>query len=397
MTAWDRNLRIVYYVRICFSLLFSIAVITLFWTKYGLDLLDIFWLQALFSLAVVCFEIPTGYIGDKLGRRRTLQLACLLAACGWLLYSLSRCFWQFLTAELVLGLAFSFLSGTDTSLVYESLQEAGKTDTFTRLEGRQHGAQMAAEALSTLAGGVLAMFLPVPWLLAASGAAALTALIACLGIAEPRRQAYEHPRGTWYGLYKIARFIFLRSRVVRFVVPFMAAAMLSTMLGVWLYQPLWQDRRIPVWLFGVLWAAISLPAVLTSHFADRIEKRIGPKKLLWLLPLPPLLGYLFLACVPGWPALAGAYVVNLLRGLTFPVLGRYIHAETFSDKRATVMSVASWVFRLGYFLAGPLVGWIGRDYSFTAAFAACAVVSLIGLGVFLPALSRAVGSPEPAA
>ena len=35
--------------------------------NYGLDILDIFWLQAIFSVSIVILEIPTGYIGDKLG------------------------------------------------------------------------------------------------------------------------------------------------------------------------------------------------------------------------------------------------------------------------------------------------------------------------------------------
>lgn len=390
MPNYRRNITIVAWVRILYALLFCVPIITLYWKRYGLDLLDIFWLQAIFSVSVLVFEIPTGFIGDLLGRKKTLLLSTGVAASGWIFYTFAHTFGQFVFAEVYLGLAFGFLSGTDTSLVYESLKNLGEEERFTRVEGRQYAGRHWGEAFAALAGGLMAGWLPLEVTFVSTGVAALAAFGLCWGITEPPRETFNHPRGTWYGLYKIARFVFLRSRMVRWVAPLMAACSLSTMLGVWLYQPLWQEKQVPVWLFGVLWAALSVPAGLASHYAHVWEKKIGPTRLLWLLPLPAVAGYICLAWAPGYWALAGAYSVTLLRGLTFPVLTKYIHAETFSDKRATVMSVQSWLFRLSYFILGPVIGWLGKHHGLSAAFAASAVVSLIGVLVFVPAVTRCI-------
>jgi MFS family permease len=391
MNKWRRNIFITYILRICFHCLFPVSVITLFWKKHGLTLLDIFLLQAIFAIAIAILEIPTGYIGDQLGRKKTLLLSCCIVAGGWIFYSFSTTFWQFITAEIILGLGLSFFSGTDTSLVYESLSACQETESFTKIQGRQMGLGHIAEAVSALSGGFLAALLPIPVLMIFTSCAIGIGIISCFFITEPERETYKHPKGTLYGLYKIARYIFLRSKFVRFALPLMAACSLSTMLGVWLYQPLWQERSVPIWLFGVLWAAMALPAAAGSSCAHWLEKKIGKKNILWLLPVPAFLGYLFLAFLPGWGAIPFLYLIPLTRGLNFPILSSYIHKETFSDKRATVLSVQSWLFRIAYFGLGPLVGWTGQTFGLSTAFIACGSITVLGTFLFIVLLINRLG------
>jgi MFS family permease len=388
---WKRNILITSILRVCHSLVFAISVITIFWKSHGLNLFDIFLLQAIFAVSIVIFEIPTGFIGDQLGRKKTLLLSYFIIAGGWIFYAISHSFWQFVIGEVTIGLGFSFFSGTDTSLVYESLHTEKRTDSFIRIEGRQLGLGQAAEAVSALIGGFCVPFLSINILMLFSACAAGAGVILCFWITEPERQPYRHPRGTLYGLYKIGRYVFLRSRIVRFAVPLIAACGLSTMLGVWLYQPLWQERGIPLWLFGVLWAGMSLPASLAGYFAHKLEKKVGKKRLLWLLPLPAIIGYICIALVPGWGAVFFIYMVPLLRGLTFPILSQYVHEETFSDKRATVFSIQSWLLRFAYFVSGPLVGAIGEMWGLSWAFVSCASISFISTGIFIPSLVSRIG------
>lgn len=390
MKKYILNIRIILLIRICMSLLFCVSVITLFWKKYGLDLFDIFVLQAIFALSIVIFEVPTGHIADKIGRKKTLFLSTGIAFFGWMFYSISSNFFQFVIVEVVLGIAFSFLSGTDSSLLFESLSACGEEKSYTKYEGRQHALQFWAEAFSAFIGGILAGFISFRILLLLSCLSTLIAFISCFWIKEPERKPYYHPRGTLYGMYKIARFVFLKSKVVKYVLPLMAMFSLSTMLGVWLYQPIWEEIKIPVWMFGFLWALLSLPAGLAGHFAHEIECLIGKKKIIWLLPLPVIIGYLMTAFLPGYLVLIGIYIVPLLRGFNIPILLKYIHEETFSDKRATVISIQNWIFRLSYFCIAPLIGFIGKNYNIRIAFIACAFIVLITTGVFVPLVTRRI-------
>ena len=39
-------------------------IITIFYTEHGLSLHEVFLIQAIFSIAVVLFEVPSGYFAD---------------------------------------------------------------------------------------------------------------------------------------------------------------------------------------------------------------------------------------------------------------------------------------------------------------------------------------------
>jgi MFS family permease len=381
---WRRNITLLTFIRINFSLIFAISVIASYWEKNGLSIFDIFLLQAIFSFSVVLFEIPTGYIGDRLGRKRTILLAAVINAAGWLVYSSLRFFWGFAAGEVILGLSLAFLSGTDSAVVFESLKELKREDDYCRVEGRIKGLYHLGAAFASITGGVCAVFLPVPALMLATGGVAAVSFVLALFIREPEYEVYTHRRGTLYGFYKIFRYVFLRSRIVRAALPLLAACSLATMLGVWLYQPFWQARRVPLWLFGILWACLFIPSFLGSHFAHRVEKLLGRRGVIFLLPLPPLVGYALAGILPGYWALAPIYLVNLLFGLAPPILGRYIQEETFSDKRATVMSIGSFLFRISYCLLGPLVGFIANRRSVETAFLAAAGISAVSILALIP-------------
>ncbi|MBN1797971.1 MAG: MFS transporter [Spirochaetales bacterium] len=381
---WQRNIVLLTIIKINFSMIFAIAVIASYWKEHGLSLFDIFLLQAIFSFSVVLFEIPTGYIGDRLGRKRTILLAAAINVVGWIIYSSFRFFWGFVAAEITLGLSLAFLSGTDSAVIFESLKELKRQGDYSKVLGRINGLFHLGAAFSSITGGICAMFFPVWWLMLATGSIALASFSLAFFITEPTYEVYKHHRGTVYGFYKIFRYVFLRSKIVRAALPLLAACSLATMLGVWLYQPFWTAREVPIWLFGILWACLFIPSGLGSHFAHKAENILGRRGIIFMLPLPPLIGYVLAGILPGYWALIPIYFVNILYGLAPPLLGKYIQEETFSDKRATVMSIGSFLFRISYCLLAPLVGFIANRLRIETAFFAIAGISSLLIIIFIP-------------
>lgn len=82
---------------------------------------EIFIIQSVFAIGVVLFEVPTGYFSDVVGRKKTLLLGSIIGTLWLALYSFSSWFWSFLFAELILWLGSSFISGTDSAMLYETL------------------------------------------------------------------------------------------------------------------------------------------------------------------------------------------------------------------------------------------------------------------------------------
>ena len=98
-------------------------IIWLFYEENGLTITDLFVIQAIYSVTIALIEIPSGYVADVLGRKNSMVIGTFFGFLGILTYSLSFGFDGFLLAALCLGVGQSFISGSDTALMYDSLVE----------------------------------------------------------------------------------------------------------------------------------------------------------------------------------------------------------------------------------------------------------------------------------
>ena len=147
--------------------LLPMAIITLFWKdQIGLSLSEILLLQALFSLATLIMEFPSGYLSDRLGYRFALNLACLFGITGWATYTFAGSFAGVLVAEIQLGISYAFISGADSALLYETLRHEGKEEEYAKHDGRMTAWAQAGEAAGAIGAGALYAWFPLlPFLL----------------------------------------------------------------------------------------------------------------------------------------------------------------------------------------------------------------------------------------
>lgn len=124
-----------YIFQILCGLFFSVPVMVLFWQDNGLSLTEIMILQSLFSITIVLLEVPTGYFADVFGRRKALIYSSLFSFFGFVIYSLSYNFYQFLLAEILLAFAISLTSGADSALLYDTLKDLKKENLYKKIWG----------------------------------------------------------------------------------------------------------------------------------------------------------------------------------------------------------------------------------------------------------------------
>src|SRR5262245_11899152 len=111
------------------------GVNTLFLIHAGLDIFGVFVANAVFTAAMVIFEVPTGVVADTSGRRTSFLLSTVvlcLATLGYVAVSLvgGGLFW-FCVMSVFLGLGFTFYSGAVEAWLVDALTAAhfeGKLD-----------------------------------------------------------------------------------------------------------------------------------------------------------------------------------------------------------------------------------------------------------------------------
>ncbi len=354
--------------------LFPMPIITLFWTdQIGMSIADVMALQAVFGVAVVLCEFPSGYLADRVGYRMSLLVGAALWCAGWLAYAWAASFGAVVVAEVILGAGAAFISGADRALLWTSLAAAGRSGEYTRWEGRVRAAAQTSEAVSAAAGGWLYAITPrLPfWLQVPVAALELTSILALEETRHPPSDGHRsHLERAWH----VVRFTLWRHPRLRAAMALAVALGLSSFVMVWLIQPYMQARGVPVSWFGPLWAAAHLWLAGVTLASARVVDALGVRATLFGCCLLVPLGYVGLAATTSAWGVAFYLGFMTLRGLQGPILARVMQEDAPAEDRASVLSLAALLFRLSFVLVGPSIGVLVDRLGMDAAFAVLAVV-----------------------
>ncbi|WP_217447650.1 MFS transporter [Maribellus comscasis] len=383
MASLNKNITQLYLIKISKWFNLVMPVVVLFYQDNGMGMHEIFVLKAIYSVAIVFMEIPSGWMADVWGRKKTLILGSILGSGGFLIYSFSYGFWAFVIAEIILGIGHSFVSGADSAMLFDSLKVSNKTRKYVKLEGRITSVGNFAEAIAGIAGGFLAaVSLRTPFYFQ-FGVAAI-AIPAAFTLVEPK----IHSTGQIHTLKKLVQNIkvtFIQNHNLRIAILLSAVTGTATLTFAWLVQPFFKAINLPVEMFGIFWTALNLTVGVSSVFAHSFERFAGKKWSLISIIILLAIGYFFSGITVSVYGLAFLFLFYLVRGLATPILKNYINQYTESEVRATMLSVRNFVIRISFAGIGPLLGYITDHINLTSAFIlAGGIYLLAALVIVLP-------------
>lgn len=134
-------------------------VYVLMFQAKGLSLTQISFLLAIWSLAVVVFEVPTGIIADHWSRKNMLLLGGLSKAIGYITWFFADGFALFAIGFILWGISESFCSGSEEALLFDNLKANREEEQFGEIYGKGTFYSGVGVALSSLTGGFLAALL----------------------------------------------------------------------------------------------------------------------------------------------------------------------------------------------------------------------------------------------
>ncbi|MBI2666841.1 MFS transporter, partial [Candidatus Woesearchaeota archaeon] len=178
------------------ELLFIVPVIVIFWQENGLSLTKIMILQALYTLSIALFEVPTGVFADKIGRKHSLAIGAFVLFIAAVVYSFGHNFWQFVIAEVIWGLGVTFTSGADSAFVYDTLKQSKKENDFKKIWGNSKSVEYFAAGTAAILGGFIATYsLRLNWVLVA--VVMLLLFFVSLSFHEPKHYKKLKQKNYW--------------------------------------------------------------------------------------------------------------------------------------------------------------------------------------------------------
>ncbi|HKL28842.1 MAG TPA: MFS transporter, partial [Natrialbaceae archaeon] len=251
---------------------------------------------AVFSLASVAAEIPTGYLGDLVGRRGSLALGSLLRFAALGTYPFVETKLAILAIHGVWATGRTFRSGTVDAWLYETLKARFDESEYARIEGRGSTVLLVTSAAGAIAGALLYTVDPAYPFLANAGLALLGLPILFTFPAVATGASDDEV----FTVREAVRTLRLQAGrpAIRWLVVYAAIFQATFSVTRSLEQPALNAVGIPVAGLGVLYAAFKLVSAGAASTAGWFEEALGARGVFALLVPLYAVAYAALAVVP---------------------------------------------------------------------------------------------------
>ncbi len=343
---------------------FLAPIIVLFWQANGLSFTQIMVLQAIFAAVIILLELPTGFFADVYGRKKSLILSGILLGAGAFAYSIGTNFYHFLTAEIIWAVGVSFLSGTDSAFLYDTLSGLKREKQYKKVFGNVLFLTLLATAIGSVFGGIIGAF-SFRLAIAAFIPSTLIFVLIILAAKEPPRKKPIYEKGYAHALLKIIRFSLVKSVEVRWLIIYSAMISVAGSFAFYLFQPYFSQAGLKIEHIGIAFAFLFIVAALASKFAHAIESLIGKRASLIMLPFISAAALFLMAEFVSPASVIFVSALFFVFGFTPVIVEDYINRIVWSDKRATVMSLNNMGERVLFIIFAPLVGKGADIYGIT--------------------------------
>ncbi len=377
---------------------------TLFLLDAGLSITEAFAANAVFTVGMVLFEVPTGIVADTFGRRTSYLLGSATLMASTLLYfwmwNISAPLWAWALASMLLGLGFTFFSGATEAWLVDGLNATKYQGTLEAAFAKGQIAGGVAMLAGTVAGGALAQMtnLGVPYLVR-TAILAVTFVAAFLLMRDigftPRKNASVLQEAR--GILKSSLDYGLRNPPVRWL---MLAAPFSGGVGIYTFyamQPYLlelygkSDSFAIAGLAAAIVAGAQIAGGLLVHYVHKVFRRATSVLLVGLLMSASAL--LLIGLAPNfWFALAMLTIWAIMFAATSPIRDAFINALIPSAQRATVLSSDNLLTSSGGVFAQPALGKVADVWSYGTSYLVGAGIQLLALPFIL--LTRREKVPE---
>lgn len=369
------NIPQLYIIKLAKWLMLTMPIVFLFYQENGMGTQELFILKAAYSFAIVILEIPSGYIGDIWGRKNSMLIGSILGTVGFGIYCVTSGFYGFLIAEIILGVGQSFISGSDSALLYDSLLEAKQEGQYLKNEGRLISVGNYAEAIAAPIGVALAAIsLRTPYFF--QTLIAFSAVPAALTLREPLRQKLSAGK-TARNMGAIFHYTCIKNKPLKWNIIISSVTGTATLAMAWLVQPLFAHFALPLALYGIFIPVLNLTTGTIGIYAHAFEKKMGFESTLAVIAIGIPLMYITIGWVNSIWGLGFLLLFYIIRGVATPVLKNHINRVTPSEIRATVLSLRSLIIRLAFVVLGPLLGWYADRSGLSPAMIAGGAVFLV--------------------
>lgn len=334
------------------SLNMWMVVYILYLLDRGFSMTQVTLLGSEFWLVLVLFEIPTGSVADKVGKKASLMCACILSCIGLICFGLSRTFAAVLISYTIWAIGVTFESGASSAFLYDSLKEMGREEEYTKIMGVGMSVSFISASIGSVAAGFLATIrLNVPILV--MGGIYACMFVLTLTFTEPKipRISESYLKHVKSSLQYASTHPQVRAILIYYSLVFSVLWMMQVF-----YQPYLKGVGFAVSSIGIIYLCMRLLGAAASFMSARIKAYLGEWTWLKLLPFMLTAVIYVLGFITSKVGVIFIATISFLSAVSSPIIGAYINKRIPSERRATILSLMGLFSSLVMIPTEPVLG-----------------------------------------
>ncbi|MFZ2494550.1 MAG: MFS transporter [Candidatus Saccharimonadales bacterium] len=348
-----RNVRLLQLEMVITAMIFAMPILNVFYKdEIGMSLAQVGASQAVFTIAVLLLNIPTGWLADRFSRRWCNVFGDLTASAGFFYYAFAESFSDVVIAEIAIGIGMAFSSGADIGLLRAYAQSLKIS--YQKLAAATNTLRPIGEMIAMIIGGIVGATQP-RLAIGLSAATYLMGALISLFIKEvgERRVTQTHPLRD---MANIAHYALHGHRPLAWRIFAYAIGRTVTHPLIWLFTPLMILAGVPAQIIGVGWALNLAMVSVGSFVAHRWSEQLPEWQQFAVGSITFILAATTLAINTSLVTISIYCLFGFVRGWMASTTLPALQAYTPDDIQSTVTSVAASTAQLMYI---PLVWGFG--------------------------------------
>ncbi|MHA1563117.1 MAG: MFS transporter [Promethearchaeota archaeon] len=376
--AFQRNIPILFALNILWRIHFFGSVMIPFFQDWGgLTFSEIMILESIFTGAIFLFEIPTGTIADKFGRKLSLNLAYVTNALAVIVYVIYPRFYVFAIGEIIWAMALALNSGANEAIIYDTLLELGREKESKKIFSRMSSYGLIAMMIGTILGGIIASFGGLKITMTLSAIPLVLAFPLSFFLKEPTKHKLSKKESPWRIFQKGFKNM-KENKGLRGLIVDMVLLSVIAYYAIWIWQRRLMILNVDISYFGLIHAGMMLIQVILLNLIIPMEKLFGSKKKVIIFTGAGMgAGYILFGISDNIIITIVGMLITVGLGFSRPVLMKnYMQKHIQSEQRATTLSTVSMIRMFLLMILNPVIG-ILVEMNMVAVLIGLGIVSVI--------------------
>jgi len=376
------SLRLIQAEVVITGVLIAMPIMVPFYNSIGMNQGQIGLSQALFTVALLMLNIPTGWIADRFSRKISNAFGDLGCAVALILYSQATGFADVVLCEILFGLTMAFSNGADGALIKghtDRLDKSGKL--LHHISSSNAIWRPFAQIVALAIGGLVGASNP-RLAIAISAIPYVIGTILSLFIREEGKRLVSKHKNPIRDMVRVVKETVLTSSRLRWMILAYSLGMRITHVMIWALTPVLIFAGVPLPIVAAGWILNSLATTFGAMIAKKFARRLK-KWVRFALPAAMVLSALTVMSLGLNIFTVWLYaVLGLALGWNSATLKPMLQEEIPADTQATALSIADTFSQIIY---APLVWIVGLAGSANIRFSMIATIVIFAPFMLLTA------------